>query len=400
MKSEPRKVVLAVAFVGVGALAAAACANVLGFEELHVGDAGAFSESGTFDSTVDASSDASPDSSPQCTHTRWPDRPDDAGGGTTSFISAVRFIDFGLGEDAGANLTPPGFDLDRFCTVTAGDNSCGATLGSSDFQTYVADKGGLNGGTDNAGYGLLKYLGMVGDTIKQDKLNDSLAAGAYGILVRVSGWNGMPEDPDVFVEWFPMIGVRGADGGLTAPRFDLNDAWIRDSAYWNTLTYDTSSIIDQAAYVTGGKVVARLDSLAVSLPFYTSYLTIILHDGVVVADIVEASPSIYRLSNGTFAGRWSSRELLAGVKNVYHPLLGSYLCKSAMVYGQVKNTACPARDIMGLERNDGTDAGCNAVSIGARFDTAVADDQKRFAARVDGGDPCVGAPVPPNDDCP
>ncbi len=393
------RVAIAMAFVGVGALATAACVGVLGFEELHVGvDASTIVEGGT-DAAPDSVADATPDTGPQCKHTRWPDHPDGGSGGGTSFVAAVRFIDFGLGEDAGANLTPPGFDLDRFCTVTAGANSCGATLGSSDFQTYVADKDGLNGGTDNGGYGLLKYLGMVGDTIKQDKLNQALVAGAYGIAIRVSGWNGMPDDPDVFVEWFPIIGVRGADGGLTAPRFDLADTWIRDGAYWNTLTYDTSNIIDQAAYVTGGKVVARLDSLALSLPFYASYLTISLHDGVVVADIVEASPGVYRLSNGTFAGRWSTRDLLAGVQTVYHPLLGTYLCQSATVYGQVKNTACPARDIMALERSDGTDAGCNAVSIGARFDTAIATDRKNFAARPDGGNPCVGAPVPPNDDC-
>lgn len=380
------------------ACGAAACANVLGFEDLHVGaDAGADASA---DATIDASPDVAPDAGPTCTHTRWPDRPDAGSGGTISFAAALRVVDFGLSNDAGANRTPPGFDLDRFCTVDVGNNSCAATVKSTDFQTYVADKNGYAGGVDNAGYGLLQFLGNTGDSFKQDNLNAGLVAGEFGVVLRVKSYNGMPDDPDVFVEWFPILGVRGADGGPTTPRFDLTDDWIRDSAYWNTLTYDTSNLIDQAAYVSGGKLVARIDPIALSFPIPggPSTLDITLHDGVIVADVLPDNGT-YRLANGTFAGRWATSDLLAKIQRVYHPTLATYICQSKTAYDTVKNVACPARDIMSIERSDGTDAGCNAVSVGARFETALASDRKIFANKPDGGDPCVGAPVTPNDDC-
>lgn len=382
------------------ALPAAACAGVLGFEELHVG------EDASVDAAIDATPDASPDvadasdAGPTCMHARWPERPDAAGGGSIAFVAALRAFDFGLAVDGGAGAVP-GFDLDDFCTVTPGMNSCASSATGTTFATYVADKDGLNGGTDNAGYGLLKFLGAATDTVKQEAINAQLAAGVAGLLARVKNYNGMPDDPDVFVEWFPALGVAGstADGAPPRPAFDEGDTWIRDATYWNVATYDTSTIFDSNAYVAGGKVVAHFDALSLTLPFFSGNLFVVIRDAVVVADIVKTPSGSYRLTNGLFAGRWATRDILAALGPIYDSAFNAWICQSPTLYASVKSTACPARDIAARAQNDGADAGCGAISVGVKFETAPATDRKRFASPPDAGDPCADSGIPANDDC-
>jgi hypothetical protein len=196
-----------------------------------------------------------------------------------------------------------------------------------------------------------------------------------------------------------VVGTTSLDGAPPRPAFDETDTWVRDSAYWNIATYDTSTIFDSAAYVTGGKLVARLDGLSVTLPFPAGDMLIVLHDSIVVADIVPTTSGGYRLANGTFAGRWATRDLLASLRPLYDTIVSTYVCQSSLLYQQVKSTACPARDIASLEQNDNVDAGCNAISVGVKFETAPAADRKRYAARADGGDPCADSGVAPDDDC-
>jgi hypothetical protein len=406
--SGARAKVAGALFVAIGALGGAACADIFGFEPLSVGaeDASAGNDAQMLpDAALDA---GTPDTSPVCMHEQWPGRPDAASGGSLSFLSAVDLFDIGLGPDGGAtNEAVPGYDLDSFCTVTLGQNSCAATTVANDFQTFVDDFGGLNGGVDNATFGLIKFTTIVGQAFNTTVVNDALRAGTYGVLVRLDAYNGLPDDPDVFAEWIPTLGVEGpllSDGGPPAPAFDESDIWIRDSEFWNQITYDTSTMIDQTAYVTGGTLVAHIDGLTMQLPIYDTIVRLTLHDAVMTADVVSVPDpqsldggTTFRLTNGVFAGRWSTAQFLAGIRTLL--VSGERVCDTPLIYDGAKGTICPARDIASHQALDSTGATCDAVSVGIKFDTALASQHKDYESLPDAGDPCATSGISPDDDC-
>lgn len=408
MKGAYAKVVGTV-FVVLGALGGAACASVLGFEPLSEGTDDASTGQDSAPPAMDAAVDAGPaDSAPMCVHDQWPSRPDAASGGSIVFLSAVQTLDIGLGADGGATTEAvPGYDLDSYCTVTLGQNSCTATTVSNDYQTYVDDFGGLNGGVDNATFGLIKFTSIVGSAFNSVVINDGLQAGTYGVLVRVDAYNGLADDPDVFAEWIPTVGVEGAplpDGGPPAPMFNESDIWIRDAQFWNQVTYDTSTMIDQNAYVTGGKLVAHIDGLTMQFPIYGTIVPLTLRDAVMTADIVTVpdpeSPdggTTFRLTNGVFAGRWSTQQFLAGIRTLL--IEGERVCDVSGEYTAAKQTICPARDIASQQALDSTGVACDAISVGINFDTALASQHKDYESLPDAGDPCATSGISSEDDC-
>jgi hypothetical protein len=403
-----RAKIIGTLFVSIGAIFGAACASVFGFEPLSVGADDASTGNDAQQPAMDAALDAgAPDAAAVCAHDQWPGRPDAASGGSIAFLSAVDVLDIGLGTDGGANEPVPGFDLDSYCTVTLGQNTCVATTSANDFQTYVDDFGGLSGGVDNATFGLIKFTTIVGQAFNTALVNDALIAGTYGVLVRIDAYNGLADDPDVFAEWIPTLGVEGAllpDGGPPTPAFDESDVWIRDAEFWNQVTYDTSTMIDQNAYVTGGKLVAHIDGLTMQLPIYATIVRLTLRDAVMTADIVTVpdpqSPdggTTFRLTNGVFAGRWTTQQFLAGIRTLL--VSGQRVCDDALEYAGAKITICPARDIASQQALDSTGAACDAVSVGIKFDTALAAQHKDYETLPDGGDPCATSGISPDDDC-
>jgi hypothetical protein len=402
-----RAKIAATFFVSVGAVAGAACASVLGFEPLSVGADDASMGRDAAPPVEAAVDTGTPDAGPVCSHAQWPDRPDAALGGSIAFLSAVSVLDIGLGADGGANEPVPGYDLDTFCTVTLGQNTCTATTSANQFQTYVDDVGGLSGGVDNSTFALIKFTTIVGQAFNTELVNDALRAGTYGVLVRVDAYNGLPDDPDVFAEWIPTLGVEGAvlpDGGPPAPAFDETDVWIRDAEFWNQVTYDTSTMIDQNAYVAGGKLVAHIDGLTMQLPIYDTIVRLTLRDAVMTADLATVPDpesldggTTFRLTNGVFAGRWTTQQFLAGIRTLL--VSGDRVCDEALVYAGAKQTICPARDIASQQALDSTGSGCDAVSVGIAFDTSLASQHKDYESLPDGGDPCAASGISPDDDC-
>ena len=144
---------------------------------------------------------------------------------------------------------------------------------------------------DNAGYGLLGYLGLLGDGFKPSEVNKRLANGEYGFVLRLSNWNGLPEDDDVLLEVFPTLGVAlDAEAGAPVvggkPKFVPSDYWLRDSRFKNVV--DAPTLRSASAYVIGGRLVASFDTVTIpiSVPEDKKPLDIIVQGGFLFGSLV------------------------------------------------------------------------------------------------------------------
>ena len=183
-----RAVLMLSSALAVGA-ACAACASVFGFERLSSdeGDGATNAES-----SVDAG-DATPpfEGGAHCAELGVPAAPAPPDGGTPSLAPlhmALKVFDFGIDGKVGA----AGLNLDRTCSPTLALGSCTTKVSEATFNTYARDLD--DRGLDNAGYGLLGYLALLGSAFKPVEVNARLANGEYGFVVRLSNWNGLPED--------------------------------------------------------------------------------------------------------------------------------------------------------------------------------------------------------------
>ena len=265
---------------------------------------------------------------------------------------------------------------------------------------------------DNAGYGLLGYLGLLGDGFKPSEVNKRLANGEYGFVLRLSNWNGLPEDDDVLLEVFPTLGVAlDAEAGAPVvggkPKFVPSDYWLRDSRFKNVV--DAPTLRSASAYVIGGRLVASFDTVTmpISVPEDKKPLDIIVQGGFLFGSLV-ADGAGFKVTDGVLAGRWRTADILAQVRTIYLKdtigLQNVYLREQgrvAAVYTAVKKEVCSGRDLRASSSEDGEELPCEAVSAGIRFDSYALDRAGCFAdlpviparCQQDGA-------VPLGDDCP
>jgi hypothetical protein len=383
----------------------AACAAIFGFEELSVDGADPLSPEGS----TEAGDTAPPfEAGASCTALGLPSRPapSDAGAdGPEPINMAVKLFDFGIDT----KIAPAGFNLDRVCSPGVAQGSCATKENEATFAKYARDLD--DKGTDNAGYGLITYLSYLGDAFRPAEINQRLADGEFGIVLRLASWNGTPEDDDVLVEVFPAIGVAlDPDAGVPVtggkPAFVAADTWMRDRRFQNIV--DASRIRSASAFVTGGKLVASFDSvtLPITVPSDKKPLDIVVREGFLYASLVPDGAS-WKLEKGVLAGRWRTADILAQVRTIYIKdtigLKNVYICDPNLpipVYTAVKKEVCDGRDLRASSREDNKGLPCEAVSAGIRFDSYALDTPGPFAdlpvvparCQQDGS-------VPEGDDC-
>jgi hypothetical protein len=370
---QGRRARLALVLLSASAMVAG-CASIFSLEELPLG------------SSPDAAADASPtdaatkdsfvpgvDAGNPCTATGYPGPPtaDSPGGSDVTFTVALSKLDFGLSSTPdggdGGSVQIAGYNLDAFCTNTTGANSCIATKNGTDYNKYVLDKAA---GVDNAGYALLQYIGTLGDSFKAANVNERLQNGEYGVVISVVGYNGLANDTQVTVEYFPSYGVAG---GLT---LTPADQWRVDTN--DLVNADHSKTSDPQAYVTGNKLVAHfaLAPLKMTVDSDNPLLVLGFSDAVVTADIVPDATG-FRVTNGVVAGRWAIKDFLTSVDSLkYSPFSGfppTPLCQQSSLETTIVKTVCGARDIMATSTRDNMAQTCDAFSAGAGFDSYAID---------------------------
>lgn len=362
------------------------------------------------DQSVSETSSPAPDADDGCEHARVPKPTPGAPDGPENLdlLFAFRSVDFGSGK--------VGLDLDNVCTCTNGaQGSCKVTSSAP-----ACDE---NGGRDNA-------LGRILSTIKgtahydiEERINELIDRGKSGLLVRVQGWNGQPDDSLVQVSFYPSRGVCtppaiAADAGdagdagdasdagdsgdaaeagdadpfydptlprCVPPTFDASDEWAYDPTQ---LLGDPSRVISKLtatnAYVTNGMLVAEV---AGRMPLAT--LDLILQAGVVMGRIGANPPS---LSGGIIAGRWKLEDAFQALRRLSVGDAGLPLCQSP-AYQIGESTICSLADIMALPSDDDSGVACNAISVGVAFEAAPASFGPPIIIDTVGGD-CPNAGLP------
>jgi hypothetical protein len=329
------------AFGIVGACSAAlACQLIAGIGDRTVWDGGA-------DGNVDPCTN-DPNIPPNAGDT-------DGAANSDDILAALHTLDLGL------DASPPlGFNLDQRCT-------CPGTASCTQRDGGVTCDG--EGGIDNAGRDMFTTFSAF---ITQDSMNQSIDQGVFGAFIRITDFNGGPDDSQVRVAVYSSLGFDGAG----TPAWDGGDHWIVDNASLNgsgdagdfNLAANTATV----AYVANDTLVAH-----VKIPIVvgsTQYpVTINFDSGLIVAKLV-MSPDRKSLVSmtGTLAGRWDTTKLLTSLQTLPDPFGdgGSHLCKGTAVFQGIQTTVCDGVDIVADNTADNQGVPCNAVSLALGF-TAV-----------------------------
>lgn len=369
MRAKPATLRLGAVLAALGA--AAACQLVAGID----------------DRTVYNTSDASPDVAASadgggdlCRHPNVPGAPDLSTSSPSDSIDAVLALsklDFGL--DGG---TEYGDNLDRACTCPEPD-SCKRPLDMKGMPLAAAcdDPGGV----DNAGRAIFSEFVATG-FISESLLSGAVAQGLAGVFVRISHYNGQPNDASVEVSVYASLGFTGyPDAG---PKFDGSDVWFVDEGSVNGGSTDTPRYTASEAYVSNGTLVASLNFPIILGGGYVQPVVIEIKSGLITAQVQMSGANVSGIK-GSLAGRWPVERLLTSFQNVPDPLdttKTKRLCGTDPTFALIKPPICNGVDITADPTNDGTGI-CDAISIGLGFE-AVPAKFGPVLPTPDSGAPC------------
>lgn len=303
-----------------------------------------------------------------CAHTRWPDRPTSAApGGNRELVGAVKKMVFFTGADAG-------FDLDGLCTCPD-KPACKSPKGPKENCDLPSGTG-----IDNVGGSFIKGLYPP-----NDELQASLDQGKSGLVIRVQGFNGTPNDNDVVVSVYNVAALE-----VPPAKYDGADVYDVDTA--SILTPPSGSkYIDPNAYISNGILVAQLEldirldvKGSSSLPPSADVVFLPLHQVKLVGRIEPVSGGGLKLTSATIAGRLTSTKALHEVGR-----LG--LCQDGAAYQGAKFQTCQSADLAADHSEDGQDKACQAVSFTLQIDVVPAKLGQVVPART-APDLCPGEP--------
>lgn len=277
-----------------------------------------------------------------------------------------------------------GLDLDGACTASP---SCPASE-DKPVQTCKAStpKLPVDGSLcrDNT-FGALQ--GGVGDTsigttyrLTDDSFNCGLCLGRFTFIVKLSRYNGLPNDGDIRVDLYPSAGLE------TPIQFQCNANWRTELAD-NNLCWQTSQpfsveqssmdaptagpdlsnskIFDDAAYVKDGYLVMTMPPATrlwfphtISSPIYT--FPFVLAGGVTTGKLVKKADQTWALDDGVIAGWSKAPDLIEGFER-----LGFCEGKDPL-YPFMKTLVNSNLDISSDGSRDPAIA-CDAITVGIPF---------------------------------
>ncbi|MFT3769037.1 MAG: hypothetical protein QM820_26655 [Minicystis sp.] len=297
-------------------------------------------------SLPDAGSDAP--EVPACGKT-YPDPP---GGGDSplnnTLVMAIHSIDMGEGA-----TTPPGYDLDHQCTCV---NDAGPTCVPRVPNCDAPD------GVDNAAAKLINLVatatggGMFGSSYFSALANN----GSWTLLIQVSGYNGMANDPEVDVALFASPGRMG-----NLPKWDGTDAWPVSATSVMDGDVTKPLVVSAGAYVANNVLVAAIPSVAFTISGMNERITITMTAGVLTGTL-QSQGNGWHIADGIIAARWHEPDIFTALSS-YRNNSGKPFCTDAVIsYPTAKATICNSLDIL----KDGSgpkSLPCDSLSMGIGF---------------------------------
>lgn len=299
-------------------------------------------------------------------------------GPITLAIGAMR-----LGSlDANGDLDPSawkdiGYDLDGVCTGSdtceGADSppSCAPTVPQIAYDgTYCRDNT----------FGRLEYqVALVPELadrygLSDDAFNCALCVGHYNFLIRITGYNGEPDDDSVRVDLYPSPGLENvlpwncADPTWkTRPCFTSDMPWTVQEDVLAERTggpeLPDSILFDDTAFVRQGYLVATLPED--TLFWFPGYKALVvayplrLQKGIVTGKLSRGNDGAWRVADGVIAGRSRAADIVRGFR-----LIG--FCESDPNYGLMTEFVDKNLDILADGPND-PEVTCDAMSVGVTF---------------------------------
>jgi hypothetical protein len=324
-----------------------------------------------------------------CAHAGPPSPPDGgAPGGSVEFVVAQTVTSFGdaPGPDGRAGYATVGFDIDHTCTGLTERPSCKEPVWATDYVD--GDRG-----RDNATGKLWAWLLRAG----KEPEGGLQASTPWIVLARVSAFNGQANDEQVTVEFF--WGTRLASSADGVPRRDGTDQWDI-SAYLLGVdaqgqhSLDRSLLVDHAAYVSGGMIVARLPTFPLANPGLVPRTA---YDVTWAGRLAQDDAGSWEIHDGVQSARVPLHEIFAGLSGYRSSLDPTMsLCTNDPDYSIFKAAICSFADITATAGDASTP--CDALSNGSTFEG--------FPARLGGIDTtalgttnCAPDVDPANDSC-
>ena len=313
---------------------------------------------------------------PGCTVRRPPGRPTcDPGEDQPARWFVLRSVDFHLPRTEGV-------DLDGFCTDDpAGPSGCAPP----DMDHALDGEEGIDNVFETAFISSFEFVyRMAYGTSLEVDVNAALARGFRNLAIRVDGWNHEPDDPGLRVEFANTVcGLPAGDASACplAPPLDPIDfaatTFHPDEASFVGGDVDMAVVRDPGAYVSGGRLVARLAS-TVDLVFPTSNGTVRLdaQGAVLVADI---DPETDVLS-GFIAGRWVETSALQTAESFG-------LCVGTSGYDAYRDVVTQALDTV-ASGVGGPAVPCDALSAVIGFEAVAATVATEVRPSPATSDPC------------
>ncbi len=257
----------------------------------------------------------------------------------------------------------------------------------------AACKGARPGSTSLCGNRGGEAISDIRDTYPlADRLNKDIERGRGGVLIRVQGYNGCAEDPNVVVSVYPTVGVY-AGGAPAEARWNGEDVWDIDRTGLANVERKVSRYFG-AGTAVGGVVVAKMDGAATRV------------SGDFQLSIADASLSVRFAGDGgvggaLLVGRWGAEDAYHGIRSATLTAgdASAPICAQPLLDQALKGYVCNARDLPPADAG-ATAVPCETVSLAFRMTLAPAKlgeprDPPPFGAPCE---PDGGAPAPIN--CP
>jgi hypothetical protein len=312
----------------------------------------------------------------------FPSLPSNANdGGDLTFTTALHRLN--LGETSAVGL-----DLDLTCSCHGKGASCiEPTMHCDDPQ-----------GRDNSVSGLFAtiMLALGPATFSSSSLSMSAAKGSWSILYRVQGYNGMPNDAKVELDWYLSTGFDTTTA--SSPQWNGSDVWKIMASSVNAENRDKPRYLDTHAYVNDNMLVASIPETLIPLPIGGSgSLSFTLTGAGLLARIAyDQEAKTYRLVDGQVVGRLKLTDIFKTM-SAYRDATGMPLCTDGLIYPIAKTNFCESADILAAPGTPSLP--CDAVSFAVGFtaDPAVLGAVDTTPPPTTPG--CPPATDPANDKC-
>jgi hypothetical protein len=270
-----------------------------------------------------------------------------------------------------------GFDLDRVCTASetcqSADPPPSCKAGSSAIARdgrYCRDN--TFGRLEHTAAGVPEITNKYG--LSDDAFNCALCVGHYNFVIRITGYNGQPNDDQIRIDLYPSPGLENPlpwdctqPDWKTRPCFQPDMPWtvLEDAVTEKRGGPDLpdATLFDAAAYVRQGYLVMQLP--ADTLFWFPGYgapvvaFPITIAQGTVAGRLARGADGVWRIDDGIIAGRSRGEDIVEAFR-----MMG--FCEDDTNYGLMTTFVRSNLDLLADGRNDPSEL-CDAMSFGFGF---------------------------------